>query len=743
VFAETPRGLPGMLSSYDRTGGNRDWGRFDTRTADGAAVLADLKGPGCLRRLWMTGVRRETEVSFFVDGEQTPRIKRTCDELFGQKEPFLPPLADNVSGGRYSYVPIPFAESLRVLYHTPEDRKNPRVYYQLNYDTYGSSVEVNSFPVGLSDLDSDRLAAVRTVWGDTTNAAKLAKRGCGRREEASLGAGEQFTWLDHSGGGVLRTFWVRVIQPEDLSVVGRHRLTRELVLRMYWDGLRHPSVDVPLGDFFCNGLRGRQFVSLPLARLEDSYVCRFPLPFKRSVRAQIRNDSKTPVTIEAGYDLAPLTSHGDVNYFHASWNSGISAGASYRIFRANGPGHYVGCYLISIGMDGSWNILEGDEFFLIDGETSPSFHGTGLEDYFNAGWYYSGLFHLPLHGLVDKAPIRTSQYRFHLPDPIPFSENIQMQIEFGHGNRARGYMSSVAYWYAEKPHAAGSSIPEGAKRFPPSDPLEKHAIMALLFELERIGRYEEAADACLEYVEKFGGTPQADVIRLREIGYREIVRGYDAVKQEYDAAAKRAPDSDAGRQARTLMWFREDPGNALICAHVNGEFSLYLDGQPVLNGGHPLGLAVRGVGLPPGEHELTAEVKARWSQSWFRMTLRTAGGDVSTDASWKVARKKPKGWPSTDDEGTAWEAVRLMGLPPFMKYWQFLPNAFVGVQSGRRFITLEGGWPTGTVVFFKKRFVVPVEGGGSPAAVPGQRATDGASDPSEAKWDKASGVEAP
>ena len=39
------------ISSFDRTGGNQDWVEVD---AGQTKTLADIKGPGCIRHIWMT-----------------------------------------------------------------------------------------------------------------------------------------------------------------------------------------------------------------------------------------------------------------------------------------------------------------------------------------------------------------------------------------------------------------------------------------------------------------------------------------------------------------------------------------------------------------------------------------------------------------------------------------------------------------------------------------------------------------
>ena len=72
----------------------------------------------------------------------------------------------------------------------------------------------------------------------------------------SVKGGETVTLADIQGPGAIQHFWITV-HPDTW---------RRLVLRIYWDGESSPSVEVPLGDFFCNGWNERANVSsLPIA----------------------------------------------------------------------------------------------------------------------------------------------------------------------------------------------------------------------------------------------------------------------------------------------------------------------------------------------------------------------------------------------------------------------------------------------------------------------------------------------
>ncbi|MCV6604923.1 MAG: DUF2961 domain-containing protein, partial [Porticoccaceae bacterium] len=67
--------------------------------------------------------------------------------------------------------------------------------------------------------------------------------------------GETFTLADIRKGGAIQQIWFALLGPKK----------RDLILRMYWDDQEHPSVEVPIGDFFCNGLEDYAHVaSIPV-----------------------------------------------------------------------------------------------------------------------------------------------------------------------------------------------------------------------------------------------------------------------------------------------------------------------------------------------------------------------------------------------------------------------------------------------------------------------------------------------
>jgi hypothetical protein len=102
--------------------------------------------------------------------------------------------------------------------------------------------------------------------------------------------------------------------------------------------------------------------------------------------------------------------------------------------------------------------------FFIDGENTPSIHGTGSEDCFLGAWDFGG--HSFSHGLygapvvgAERAGHGSSAYRFHLDSPIPLTKSLKATIEHGRTNHRSDNYSSVAYRYQTEPYAAFPPLP--------------------------------------------------------------------------------------------------------------------------------------------------------------------------------------------------------------------------------------------------------------------------------------------
>ncbi len=95
----------------------------------------------------------------------------------------------------------------------------------------------------------------------TEGTGAVAARELGRGWKVSpcidLAGHETATLADITGPGAIQHFWITVTS---------RRSGAGSILRVYWDHEETPSVEVPLGDFFCNGWCERSNVnSLPVA----------------------------------------------------------------------------------------------------------------------------------------------------------------------------------------------------------------------------------------------------------------------------------------------------------------------------------------------------------------------------------------------------------------------------------------------------------------------------------------------
>ena len=140
---------------------------------------------------------------------------------------------------------------------------------------------------------------------------------------------------------------------------------------------------------------------------------------------------------------------------------------NYVILQTSGKGHYLGCNISVTNFQGTW-WGEGDDMIWVDGyKWPPDLHGTGSEDYLNQAWGMQTNAFLRNGSSIHESNTNGYQtsYVLHIENPVRFEKEIKVTIEHGHGNHLANEMSSVAYWYADRP-AAAIAPPPVAKRLP-------------------------------------------------------------------------------------------------------------------------------------------------------------------------------------------------------------------------------------------------------------------------------------
>jgi len=304
----------------------------------------------------------------------------------------------------------------------------------------------------------------------------------GNSDFIAIPAGATARIADISGPGVITQIWVTIASQDKYFL-------RRILLRAYWDGEEHPSIEVPIGDFFGTGFLYKHYVTPYVGMSSGGYYSCFPMPFNRSARIEVVNE--TGEEVQSFYyhiDYHQLTGPLDpsVAYFHAMWRREprTAPGKDYLLLDARGEGHLVGVNMSMQSYDGDTQFLEGDEKFTVDGEKHPSIVGTGTEDYFNSGWYFNrGEFAAPYHGLIlkDDSLSRVAAYRFHILDAVPFRTSLHAVIEHGDQNKEIADYSSTAYWYQKEPHASFPPMIKAGMRIPlrirvPNGALEAEAL---------------------------------------------------------------------------------------------------------------------------------------------------------------------------------------------------------------------------------------------------------------------------
>ena len=259
------------------------------------------------------------------------------------------------------------------------------------------------------------------------------------------------------GPGVITHIWMT-------SHAGWVGELNALVLRITYDDRKEADVEVPLGDFFAVGQgKPAEVESIPVqVSATGSLTCCWRMPFRKSARIVVTNDNtdrSTGLYWQVDWvqldDLPPETP-----YFCARYRQEYPAieGSDYVLADLTGSGTYVGTVMsVTLGQSGWFG--EGDDFFYIDGEQVPSLQGTGSEDYFNDAWGFrvrTGPWFGQPRWQGDSPGDSGVCYRWHLPDPVRFTQSLKVAIEHkgncdesedGFFFERPDFFSSVAYWY--------------------------------------------------------------------------------------------------------------------------------------------------------------------------------------------------------------------------------------------------------------------------------------------------------
>ena len=292
--------------------------------------------------------------------------------------------------------------------------------------------------------------------------------------------GQTHTVADITGEGAIQQMWMAPLFTGSV---------RDLILRITWEDQEHPSVEVPLCDFFASGWgKYAQVSSLPVcANPARGYNCYWEMPFRERARITLENrgDNCLVLYYQINYVLTDVPE--DCAYFHAQFRrtNPVPYMEDHVILDGvTGAGQYVGTYMAwGVNNNGWWG--EGEVKFYMDGdEEYPTICGTGTEDYFGGSHNfdpncadrnerqeysehstpYSGLSQVIKPDGMYESSQRFGMYRWHIPDPVRFQQDLRVTVQclgwrtdhFSESGSRRYLprqddLASTAYWYQTLP----------------------------------------------------------------------------------------------------------------------------------------------------------------------------------------------------------------------------------------------------------------------------------------------------
>lgn len=415
----------------------------------GEAVLADLAGPGCVRRIWCDSPSGTLRI--YIDGESQPAVEMPFNEVFaGTATPFLTPLVKRFRAGRdfqnpagECLLPIPFFERCRITLDAAYS-----LSYIIGYTRYSEGYPVESFHLPLTPPQQEALIETcRRLWDPGWDARSSNLIYEEKLEE--LKPGKKLA-LHIKGPGVVCELRVRVTSNERDAL-------RAVTLSGAFDG-GGPQIWGPVGPLFGIGFGHSEYRSFPVGVDSGSSYCFFRMPFAKSARFVIHSECKTPalVLLRVGYRPEPQLG-GEVEYFHAKWRGSHSEGElRHALLDADGVSRLVGTAIFVDSVAGQGDVWppEAETISSAALDAASALHyGAGTRDYLTGEgviplltWY---------RGCSQAiGPVR-SFYRWFLVD-TPSLPNIAVRLyDAGAGDVTGNAYSSVAYWYGPRKQRDG------------------------------------------------------------------------------------------------------------------------------------------------------------------------------------------------------------------------------------------------------------------------------------------------
>ena len=326
-------------------------------------------------------------------------------------------------------------------------------------------VNVIAKPYLLNTGLTSRSISFENTTGSPGEAGKAASNlGAGRKgaPAITLKAGQDVQLCDIKGPGTIRHIWMTTANdPNNL---------RSLVIRTWWDGQEHPSIECPIGDFmgFAHGKVMGYFSAVHSPGRNAGMNIWLPMPFVKQAKITLTNEGPKDVPLFYQIDYTVGDRHPrDVGRLHTLFrreNPTTLKQDFVLLPQRKNKGRYIGAVIGIRNMHpGQW-WGEGEIKVYMDGDTEyPTICGTGSEDYVclsygmqQTPYLYNGC------SLTEKDFV--SMYRWHLPDPIFWRKECRItiqQIAWKQGlAETQDDWSCATFWYEPTPSAPLPAMPD-------------------------------------------------------------------------------------------------------------------------------------------------------------------------------------------------------------------------------------------------------------------------------------------
>jgi|GEM_PF-356834 len=458
--------------------GNKDYDYYIRAEKNGGRkeyVIMEARGPGAITKWWIpqAAFLNDRIVRIYLDDDPVPVIEENYKQFIQGssfiKWPFAFVSSDEKNAiyqysmpvglpnqvGSDLYMPIPFAKSCKV---TLDDSV---FYYALDYRLYAPGTKVVSFSRAGYERDLSfvqaagrKLLAANSlpVNSPSANSPSANRASASPAKSATIGKDQSIEIDLPAGTHAINGLYLKINSAND------KQMNRAVVLQVIADDSQ--TVWSPVAEFFGGGVYARPVRNYNTEVTADGWMTsHWVMPYRRSARIIVRNYGDEPVKAELKATIESFGWGDHSMYFHAGWHEEAPLNAppfkDWNYIDIKGDGKYVGDVLTVYSKPKAW-WGEGDEKIYIDGESFPSYLGTGMEDYYGFAWGLANEFNSPFISMPARDARGKDNWsgyntveRMRLLDNIPFDHSLKVDMEAWITQPGVSF-SVTCFWYGKE-----------------------------------------------------------------------------------------------------------------------------------------------------------------------------------------------------------------------------------------------------------------------------------------------------